>query len=115
MAEFLTINIKDNMQAVDVAIAEFLIALESAKKQKTKALKIVHGYGSHGVGGKILLELKRILPQMKRRGEIKDYISGADWKYSNPKVFDFITNVAPDAARDEDMNKANIGVTIVVI
>ena len=114
MAEFLSVNIKDNMQAVDVAIAEFLIALESAKKQKAKALKVVHGYGSHGVGGKILLELKRRLPQMKRRGEIKDYISGADWGYANAKAFKIIKTV-DGAANDEDVNKSNIGVTIVVI
>ena len=114
MAEFLTVNIKENLQAVDVALADFLIALDDAKAQKAKALKIVHGYGSHGVGGKILLELKRILPQMKRRSEIKDYISGAEWSFANPKAFALITKV-PDAALDEDLNNGNIGITIVMI
>lgn len=114
MAEFLTVNIKDNLQAVDVAIADFLIALDDAKAQKAKALKVVHGYGSHGVGGKILLELKRILPQMKRRGEIKDYISGADWHFSSPKAYALYSK-CPEAAHDDDLKIGNIGVTIVMI
>lgn len=114
MADFLTVNIKENLQAVDVAIADFLLALDDAKAQNAKLVKVVHGYGSHGVGGKILLELKRLLPQMKRRGEIKDYISGADWNMANPKVFSLITKI-PDIALDEDIRASNIGITIVMI
>ena len=42
MAEFLTVNIKENLQAVDVALADFLIALDDAKAQKAKALIVYH-------------------------------------------------------------------------
>ena len=108
------VNIKENSPTVEEAIANFLIALENAQMQNIKVLKVIHGYGSHGVGGAILKNLKTLLPALKRKKQIKDYFSGATFNLANQKVFDLITKV-PDLALDEDLSTQNIGVTFIVL
>ena len=51
--ELITLDIKSQKQTVSEAVAQFLIELESYKKGGYKVLKVIHGYGSHGVGGAI--------------------------------------------------------------
>lgn len=111
---FLTFNIKENSPTTEEAVANFLIALEQAKAAGAKVVKIIHGYGSSGKGGVILLELKKLLPIFVRQKKIKDYISGAEWNIANPKVFNLITK-CPPCALDEDLRKNNIGITIIVL
>lgn len=108
------VNIKENSPTVEEAMANFLIALESAKIQNIKVLKVIHGYGSHGVGGAILKNLKSLLLALKRKKQIKDYFSGATFNLANQKVFELITKV-PDLALDEDLSTQNIGVTFIVL
>lgn len=112
--EFTTINIKEYSPTVEEAIANLEIAIDNAKKMNTKVLKIIHGYGSHGVGGAIIMEIKKILPQLKRQHKIKDYINGANWTIANSKTFQVITEF-PESATDEDLNTQNIGITIILI
>lgn len=114
MADFLVVNIKENSPTVELAIANFLIALDDAKAQGAKVIKIIHGYGSSGVGGAILRQLKTLLPTMKRKKQITDYISGADWNIANKKVFELITKIPP-CALDEDLGTMNIGMTIIIL
>ena len=61
-----TINIKEGFPPSDVAVANMEIEIEALTFGGAKVVKVVHGYGSHGVGGEIkrlahirLLELKK--------------------------------------------------------
>lgn len=111
---FLTFNIKENSPTTEEALANFELALENAKAQKAKVVKIIHGYGSSGRGGAILVELKKLLPRLIKQKKIKDYISGGVWNIANPKVFDLVTSV-PACALDTDLNTQNIGITIIIL
>lgn len=108
------VNIKENSPTVEEAMANFLIALENAKMQNVKVMKVIHGYGSNGVGGAILRNLKTLLPSLRRKKQIKDYFSGATFSIANEKVYNLILKV-PDLALDEDLSHQNIGVTFVVL
>ena len=110
----LVVNIKENSPTVEEALANFEIELENAKLQNAKILKVIHGYGSSGVGGAILRKLKQTLPHLKRTNQIKDYFSGATFNIANEKVCSLILKV-PDLALDEDLSHQNIGVTFVVL
>lgn len=68
-----TINLKENTPPLDVAIAQFEIELEKAKFAKERAVKVLHGYGSHGRGGAILLEIRKLLAKMKKEKAIEDF------------------------------------------
>ena len=79
-----------------------------------KCVKIVHGYGSHGKGGKIRVEVRAYLERMKRQGRITDYIPGERFS-----IFDEATRAAfarcGELRQDSDLEHANNGVTIIVI
>ena len=111
---FLVVNINENSPTVEEAMANFEIALESAKLQNARVLKVIHGYGSSGVGGAILRKLKQTLQQLKRTKKIKDYFSGATFNLVNQTVFDLAKKV-PELLYDEDLSTQNIGVTFIVL
>lgn len=47
------INIKSNMPPAYLASVNLEIEIERLTKSDTKLIKVIHGYGSHGVGGEI--------------------------------------------------------------
>jgi len=112
--DLITINLKDNMPPVDVAICNMELEIEIAKISGVKAIKFIHGYGSSGVGGIICKTVRERLFSLKKQKIIKEYIFGEDWNLENPKCFKLITTLK-DGYDGEDLNKCNSGMTIVFI
>ena len=108
------INLKENRQLLDVALATVEIELEHAAAENVSVIKVLHGYGSHGKGGVILIELRRKLGDLKRHGKIVDFFGGDDWNIFNKRA-QFALNRDKTIAGDEDLNKANPGITIIVL
>ena len=54
------VNLKDGEFNVELALATVEIEIEQAKKEGVVAIKVLHGYGSHGRGGIIAFELRKI-------------------------------------------------------
>ena len=75
---------------------------------------MIHGYGSTGVGGKIKARLKEVLPKKQREGEIKDFVRGEDWSIFNQKTREVLNSVK-DARGDKDLDKFNIGMTVIIL
>ena len=111
--EFLVVNLKYYHPSSCVALANVEIEIENAIKAKLKAIKFIHGYCSHGIGGKICQEVHRKLIQLKKQGKIKNFILGSEWNISNEKTLNLLFK-CPTAANDEDLNHNNNGITIVV-
>ena len=74
----------------------------------------MHGYGSHGKGGAIKVELSKKLRQWKNSGFIVDYFGGDEWSVFNKKTMK-ILELDKSIYDDEDMNKANPGITIIQV
>lgn len=109
-----TINLKEFSPTVDYALATVEIEIENSKSQGVTILKVLHGYGSHGKGGSILIELRRLLERMKKQGQIYDYFGGDIWNLFNERAL-FALNRDKSIAKDEDLNKSNPGITIIVL
>ncbi len=109
-----TINLKENSPPLDVALAYFEIELEKALFAKVKVVKVLHGYGSHGRGGAILLETRKLLAKMKKEKAIEDFFFGDRWN-SHDKFTSRLLMQDKKLADDEDLNKNNPGITIVVL
>ena len=64
-----TVILKDGMPSVEQARARLSSEIHVAQQSGLKVLKIVHGYGSTGVGGDLRIALQSTLRQMatKRR------------------------------------------------
>lgn len=108
------INLKEEGFTVEYALAVLEIEIEGAKREGLYALKLLHGYGSHGRGGVIAKAVKRQLALWKREGFIVDYFGGDKWDMFEPKTQN-ILNLDKSIYNDCDIGHANPGISIVQI
>jgi len=108
------VNIKQGMPAVDTAMKYVEQAISRAKAYGYPVIKLIHGYGSGGSGGKIKIAVHRELNKYKDTGKIREFVAG-----ENFTPFDSATQriiaAYPDITRDSDYLKANQGITVILI
>lgn len=108
------INLEHGMPTVEQASHRLIGELIRARAQGAKVVKLIHGYGSSGVGGKLRIGIRAALADRKRRGEIKEAVPGEDWN-----IFDEgtrrILDLYPDLSRDRDFDRGNAGITLVLL
>ena len=109
-----TIILKEGMPSVEEARARLQTELRSARQTGVKILKLVHGYGSSGVGGDLRISLQSTLRQMTERHEISDCIYGENWRTSDERSWELLKRM-PELKNDSDLGKGNKGVTIVIL
>ena len=113
-SDLIVVNLKDSMPPVDIALCNMELEIELAKISGVKAIKFIHGYGSSGTGGAICKAVRERLFSLKKQKIIKDYIYGEDFYLENPKCFKILTFLT-SAETEEDLNRGNAGMTIVII
>jgi len=109
-----TANIKADMPAADQAAVRVSAALATGRQLGASAVKIIHGYGSTGRGGRIRTETRRCLAEKKAKGAIRDYIPGEAFSIFNGATLKAFS-VCPELRRDADLDRQNNGVTIVIL
>ena len=112
--DFKVLNLKQNSPSVQQAIALLDINLDIYKSEGVTVVKIIHGYGSHGIGGAICFAVRNHLRNKKKNGKIKDMLLGNEWDMSNGKCLEILTSMSGHYL-DEDLNNHNPGITIVVL
>ena len=108
------VNLEQGMPTWEQAERKLLGEITLAKKTGIRVLKIIHGYGSTGVGGKLRVETRKLLVERKRRSLIKDFVPGEEWSKYLPTTKDLL-NRYPKLKNDSDLNHQNEGITIVII
>jgi len=79
-----------------------------------KVIKIVHGYGSSGVGGAIKQMVHSSLKNRVSTGEIKAYIPGE--AFSKMMGFDEVIQTYSALLKsDSDFKKGNDGITYIIL
>ncbi len=109
-----TVNLEDGRPSLEQARSRLRTALDVARRDRLPALKIIHGYGSHGVGGELRIGLQASLATWVRQGEIQAFIAGEEWGVSNQDAWQLLNRV-PSLKRDPDLGRGNRGITIVVL
>jgi hypothetical protein len=109
-----TINIKDGFPSVDQARTRLHAEIGIAQKQGLKVLKLIHGYGSHGVGGELRLALQATLRQLAEKGHIRDCIYGENWRQSDARSWELLKRM-PELKDDTDLGRNNRGITLVLL
>ncbi len=112
--QLITIDIKSEKQTVKVAIAQFLVEVEAYKKGGFKVMKVIHGYGSHGVGGAIKQEFLKKCQDLKNRKVIEDFTCCDKWTDKNV-VKKIAINYCPDLLADSELYHLNPGCTIIIL
>lgn len=107
------VNLETGMPTVDQAIKRLTFEIHTSKKLNVRVLKIIHGYGSSGTGGKIRTEARNYLSRLKQRNEISGIIPGERFS-----IFEEETRSAfllcSGLREDSDLDRYNNGVTFVV-
>ena len=108
------VDLERGMPTVRAALQQLSFELWRGRSLGCAAVKLIHGYGSSGKGGRIRVEARRRLDRMKAGGEIWGYIPGESFS-----IFDSDTLAAfqrcPTLRRDRDLERHNNGVTFVLL
>lgn len=83
MSELREVNLEHGMPTVQTALSQLALELRRTRSMGCTGLKIIHGYGSSGKGGKIRVQARSRLARMKGAGEIRDYIPGEEFSIFN--------------------------------
>jgi hypothetical protein len=109
-----TANIKSDLPSVDEALQRLERELVVARQQNQTVLKIIHGYGSTGVGGDIRIAVQRRLREMVDAGDVRACIFGEDWSKSSEMVWRLLQSER-DLKSDSDLGRGNRGITVVLL
>jgi hypothetical protein len=77
-----TINLKQDLPVVDEALRRLSVQLEAARARGARLVRVIHGYGSGGTGGKIKEAVHRRLARLERDGRIRRMTAGEDYSRS---------------------------------
>ena len=80
MTEIKTVNLKADRPTVHEALQRLEREIAVARRENHTLLKIVHGYGSTGVGGDIRIAVQKRLQELATAGEIRGCIFGEDFR-----------------------------------
>jgi len=108
------LNLEDGMPPVEEAVSRMNMGIQEMRVSGVKAVKLIHGYGSTGRGGKIRVGVRNELAAMKRKRLIKDYIPGEDFGPVDAASRK-LAEQEKAVARDPDYGRMNHGITVVVL
>lgn len=102
------------MPQVRDALYQLERELATAKPQHCNVVKLIHGYGSTGVGGDIRIAVQKRLRELEDQGAIRGFIFGENWTASDAPTWDLV-KLHPDLKHDPDLGRCNRGITIVLL
>ena len=108
------VNLEAGLPTVEQARAQLTTELANARREEVRLLKIIHGYGSTGVGGALRDGLLGSLGRMKMRGEIRNFVAGEDWRVADETTWGLLKRF-PKLKSDSDLGRGNRGITVVVL
>ncbi|HLY98211.1 MAG TPA: Smr/MutS family protein [Candidatus Angelobacter sp.] len=108
------IDLEVGMPRVEEARLRMQHELHVAREQGCKAVKLVHGYGSSGVGGRLRDELQKDLFRLAHEGSVHAIITGENWRISDETTWEWLKRF-PEWKQDSDLGRGNKGISIVVL
>lgn len=111
MAKVREINLEYGSPTVDTAVRNMVSQLGTCKGQGCRAVILVHGYGSSGIGGGIKTAVRSKLRESSLSGIVRSYCGGEHW-YDRKKEFLGLCQSLADYQRKIE---GNLGVTVVIL
>ena len=110
-AKVVELNLEAGMPAAETAVRKMTNALATYKGQGVKAVVIVHGYGSTGVGGGIRTAVRKTLAENTLRGIVRAQAGGEAWPARKKELLALCGSL-----KDWDRRiSGNEGVTVVIL
>jgi hypothetical protein len=108
------VNLEEGRPTVNVGLLRLDHALAAARADGVPLLKLIHGYGSSGVGGRLREEIWKALDRFQRNGSIAAFIPGEDFRLSNQASWELVKRNKA-LREDRDFGRGNRGITMVVL
>ena len=108
------VSIKAGMPTIEEARARLKAEIGRAKAEGTIVLKLIHGYGSGGVGGSLKPAILSSLRRRKKDGLIRAFVPGEKWELFNDTAQQILQE-CPELSADQDLNHYNEGITLVLL
>lgn len=108
------VNLEEGLPTVASARLRLEHELHKARQAGCAAVKVIHGYGSSGVGGALRAELQKDLRHAADHGQLRAFIAGEDWRVSNEASWALLQRY-PEWKHDSDLGRGNRGISIVVL
>ena len=74
-----TVNLEEDLPSVDEAMCKLERDLASLKRERIGVVRIIHGWGSSGAGGRIKAACHKRLVGKRRQKAIRSYLPGDDY------------------------------------
>ena len=115
MAEKIRVcSVKAGLPTVQEARARLNAEIDKARQSGVMVLKVVHGYGSSGVGGSLRDAIRRSLQKRRKEGKIRAFVIGEKWTVFEEAARQMLEE-CPELNKDPDLNGYNEGITLVLI
>ena len=108
------LNLEEGMPLVEEALDRMNMGLQEMRAGRIRVVKLIHGYGSTGRGGKICAGVRKELAEMKRKKFIREFIPGERFgplDAASRKLAEQDRGIV----RDPDYGRMNHGITVVVL
>ena len=109
-----TVNLEQGFPSIEQARSRLQLEIERAQREGFRLLKIIHGYGSHGLGGDLRFALQSSLRRMADSGEIRDCIYGENWRKGDERSWELLKRL-PELKTDPDLGRGNRGITLILL
>ena len=107
------INVEEGFPTLEDARVRLKSELAACRSRKVQAAKIIHGYGSSGVGGVLRHGIRKTLVSRRKEGQIKAVIFGEKWDIFDPTTRAML-EACPALSKDRDLCISNPGISIVI-
>ncbi|MGV8025284.1 MAG: Smr/MutS family protein [Anaerolineaceae bacterium] len=107
------INIEAGMPSLAEATIRMNQFINASQHSGLRVIKIIHGYGSSGVGGRLRSGLRQELAKRKQSAKIKDFIPGEHFGV-NEETLLYIHQYT-QLKVDPDFSMQNPGITVIIL
>lgn len=108
------VNLEHGQPTAAAALAHLEAEIRGAKIRGVKVLRVIHGYGSTGKGGKIRIAVRKALPAMLASSSISAFVFGDDYDIFNAAAME-LRQKYPELDRSFADDRGNPGITLVVL
>ncbi len=107
-----TVNLEEGMPTVEKALSQLDAALQRARTSGVRLVRVIHGYGSTGVGGRLREAVRIQLSHLSRCKRIRMFIPGEERSPRSAEIRRLMKRY-PRLARSERTDTKNPGITLV--
>ena len=108
------VNLEDGRPTLKIALYRLDYEIKYCRRLKIGIIKLIHGYGSSGAGGRLRVGIRERLDELVKQGSVQFYVRGEDFSIFNNNTIKLL-DVCDPLRKEHDLNRSNNGVTYVML